>query len=341
MILYWTASAGAAVWIGVRLFAERVGPLDRVVISGVLVVVPLALAVIPPGSSPRWPPISWAAALLSLPAGLACTASFLLGAGPLAGALAAPWVGLTLLVGTLGVTRLRLTSGPGPRVSVQHPDWTSGPGPNVHLAEVCFAAGLLYLPVSAFWLVASRLGVAPFGFDPLIVLLTAAHFCFAGLAAPVVAGMALRRLHIASMPMRVAVWLVTASVTLGQPVVAAGIAASPALGFAGAVVLSAGLLVLGALTLARVLRETTSKLAKTLLVVSSLSLLLSMPLAVAWAWGELTRARPLDMLWMIRIHGMANAHGFALCGLLAWAIEGGVRARSASPPRPRSDPPTP
>src|ERR1700689_2369591 len=45
----------------------------------------------------------------------------------------------------------------------------------------------LYLPVGCAWLVASRLGLSPMGFQEPIVLLTAVHFHFAGFAAPLLA----------------------------------------------------------------------------------------------------------------------------------------------------------
>ena len=48
---------------------------------------------------------------------------------------------------------------------------------------------------------------------------------------------------------------------------------------------------------------------------------LSMPLAILYAWGEATGHRIVLFDAMVRLHGFANAHGFAVCGLLAWIAE--------------------
>ena len=323
-ILRWSAACGAAAWVVMRMLLPSVGPLDGVLLAAVLVVTPLALLDLDTvNSGPR--PKSTERLLLVLAwmqviAGAACAVSFVMPAGPVAGALVAPWMGLSLLAGVLGVSRaIRLRSMEATRARV---------------SETCFAAALLYFPIGGIWLVASRLGTAPFGFDPLIVLLTAVHFHYAGLAAPVIAGLAIARVTSQSFIAKLAIALAALAVTVGQPLVAAGIAASAELGLAGAVLLSAGLIALAVLTLSTVLRTVPGFLPKLLLVVSSLSAILSMPLAVLWAVGEVTGDHAIDMLWMVRIHGMANAHGFALCGVLAWALAA-VTPRRTEAPRPR------
>jgi hypothetical protein len=171
-----------------RMLLPRVGPLDGVVLAAVLVVTPLALVNLgtrPKLTGPEWatrlePVVAW----MQVVAGAACAVSFVIPAGPIAGALVAPWMGLSLLAGALGASRvIRLRSMDATRARVSE----------------------------------------------------------------------------------------------------------------------------------------------------TLSALLSMPLAVVWAWGEVTGSRALDMLWMVRIHGMANAHGFALCGLLAWALAALTPGRTEAP----------
>ena len=77
-------------------------------------------------------------------------------------------------------------------------------------------------------------------------------------------------------------------------------------------------------------RQLTSRAARSLLVISATSLLLSMPLAVIYQYGKLTETATIDLEWMIRLHGFANAHGFATCGLLAWVIEDRARRRTSA-----------
>lgn len=55
-----------------------------------------------------------------------------------------------------------------------------------------------------------------------------------------------------------------------------------------------------------------------LLTVSSAVLVVTMLLALSWALGHVVGTPYLPLEWMVATHGLANAVGFALCGLLAW-----------------------
>ena len=87
-------------------------------------------------------------------------------------------------------------------------------------AAVVRLCGWLYLPVAAFWAFADRLDWQPLGFDPTIVLLTAAHFHYAGLLLPLLTG-----LLIDVLPGRTSNY-VGICVVLGVPLVAFGLTAS-------------------------------------------------------------------------------------------------------------------
>ena len=81
----------------------------------------------------------------------------------------------------------------------------------------CLACSRIFPAIGAAWLVAHRANWTPWGFDPLIMLLTAAHFHHAGFTLPLVAG-----LNEQSQPN----WLTKSSciaILAGVPLVAAGI----------------------------------------------------------------------------------------------------------------------
>lgn len=55
-----------------------------------------------------------------------------------------------------------------------------------------------------------------------------------------------------------------------------------------------------------------------LLAVSSVTLVATMALAVNYALGEAADIPHLSLTWVVSTHGVANAFGFALCGMLAF-----------------------
>ncbi len=193
-------------------------------------------------------------------------------------------------------------------------------------ARLSDALALVFFPVGAAWLVVSRAGLAPFGLPATIVELTIVHFHYAALAGLVLSARAIAatrdrpRVHRAAS-------LAGLGVAVAIPIVAAGITASPAVGLAGAVLLAGSLLLYAVVSLAFVVRNLASSLARVLAVTSALSLLLSMPLAILYSWGEATGDRIVLLDTMVHVHGFANAHGFVVCGLLAWIVEDRRRAQ--------------
>jgi hypothetical protein len=165
----------------------------------------------------------------------------------------------------------------------------------------------------------SRLGVQPIGFGDTIVLLTAVHFHFAGFAAPILAGLAGRRLS-TSKPLITTYRFAVLGVIVGTPLVAAGITFSPLLALTGAVVISLGLVLLALLTVVWVIPSLKSLAPKILLLVSSISTVPAMTLACLYAYSIVFKKLIVDIPQMAMTHGVINAFGFALCGLLGWAI---------------------
>lgn len=247
--------------------------------------------------------------------GLVGAASFLLEPSALAALLAGAWLATTLALAGVALGRIA----------------RRGLGP---IEEAAVDLGHLYLPVGAIWLVASRGSLSPLGFHEPIVLFTAAHFHFAGFAAPVVMGLAgrelaLRRAPSAPGPVASRGWagLYAAStgITLfGVPLVAAGITVGPALERPAAALLALAMLG-NMVTLVRLgggrLRRGQGEGA--LLVVGGLALLFSMGLVFVFtASGSAARgaaAPALTYSTMAQLHGAANALLFASLSMLALA----------------------
>src|SRR5262245_26019006 len=143
--------AGAAAWCWSLVLVDWDGP-GLLVVLAALVVCPLGLIV---AAAPGRPTLPWVGAVvLQLPAALLLVPAFALSPGLAAGALTLPWLAFAGLAGLSGLERL-------------HRGREGGWG---------VAVGLVFLPVGAAWLLASRLGLAPLGFAEPIIVLTAAHF---------------------------------------------------------------------------------------------------------------------------------------------------------------------
>ena len=149
-------------------------------------------------------------------------------------------------------------------------------------------------------------------------MLTAVHFHFMAVAAPTWSARVIGALD--GGPRRVAAGCAIGAV-VAVPIVATGITVSAWLAMVGTVLLATCLIVLAGLALAKVIPRLKRRGPQVLLGISAVSLLLSMPLAIYYQWGQVAQHSTIDLEWMIRLHGFANAHGFATCGLLAWAIE--------------------
>lgn len=284
--------AGSVVWLGWLTFAD-VGPVEGLVVLSPLVLHPLVLQLVAQDDDPALLRrlLSW----LQLPAATALVASFVVDKGTVAAGLAVPWLGVTGLTALYGLVRL----------------WRRGLKP---AWSVSMDAGLVFVAIGAMWTVASRYGMRPLGFSDTIVLLTGAHFHYAGFVLPVLAGL-VARAHERKI-LDVAAWGVVAAV----PATAIGITYSPALEVVAAYGLSAcGFAVaIGQLTIARAARLSAASL---LMGLSSLSLMLAMTLASVYATGEFRGLPWPSIPEMAQFHGTLNALGTCLLGVWAWTIE--------------------
>ncbi|REE99234.1 YndJ family protein [Thermomonospora umbrina] len=180
------------------------------------------------------------------------------------------------------------------------------------VAEFAVLVALVMPAVAGAALVAERAGWRLFGFSLEILALTVAHFHYAGFAAALIAGLVSRAAG-GGWLSRVA----ALSVPAGTLAVLVGYFTGEWVEFAGAVVLTAGMWAVGLLTWWEA--RSRDRVTRVLLLVSAVVLAGTMVLALSWALGEASGIPHPSLDWMVATHGIGNALGFALCGMLAWA----------------------
>ncbi|WP_299531924.1 YndJ family protein [uncultured Streptomyces sp.] len=183
---------------------------------------------------------------------------------------------------------------------------------DVRPAELAVLTALVSPAVAGTALVAERADRSLFSFDPGLLALTVPHFHFAGFAAALVAG-----LLCADTGDGPAARFAALSVPAGTLLVLVGYFLGDTAELAGAVVLTAGMWTVAALSLRLARARGTDRTARTLLGVAAGTLAASMVLALSWALGEATGLPHPSLTWMAATHGAGNALGFALCALLA------------------------
>ncbi|WP_412539565.1 YndJ family protein [Longispora sp. K20-0274] len=169
--------------------------------------------------------------------------------------------------------------------------------------ELAIRTALVSPAVAATALVAERAGFGLFGFDLPVLALTVPHFHYAGFTAALVAGLVCRDRD-DSLVARVA----ALTVPVGTEIVLIGYFVDDRVELLGALVLTAGMWLVGWL----LWRDGW------LFRISSGVLVVTMALALLWATGEAFGTPHPGLTWMAATHGLGNALGFALCGLLAW-----------------------
>ncbi|MEM9821313.1 MAG: YndJ family transporter [Bacteroidota bacterium] len=234
---------------------------------------------------------------LALFSAIALTISFLLPRGQWAATLTLPWL---LLISYLAIQAF------GIYLSAKTIDW----------AKRCQLAAFAYLPVGAFWALCDRLDFQPLGFDPTIVLLTVAHFHYAGFILPW-----LCKCLLEFFPSRWAV-LFSLGVVLGIPLVALGITTShfhcPTYWesvFASIMAISAA--GIGFLHLCLGWQHRQHRWAF-YWILAGLALSVGMTLALLYGWRYYWPIPMINIPFMYALHGSLNALGFAIPASLGW-----------------------
>ena len=297
----WEVLLGAAVWVGLVAGTwsgwPQLGVIELLFLLAPWIVVPLAASLIPPIDNTETlaaqrPVLRW---IIFIAAALA-TISFFLPIGILSASFASAWLLVCAFFAQRGLRRL----------------WQY----RTHsFSQFCFAAGEGYLIVGGPWLVASRLGLQPVGFQEPIVLLTAVHFHFAGFLSAVLAALTYERLR--EIRWSKALGTALTGVVFGPGLLGLAFLVGPKVKLAAVILIVVGQIGL-ATGMIRVALGKVDPLGRAFLLFSSGCVVAGMALAASWALGEYPLQSFVELGRMERVHGTLNAIGFGVCGLIGW-----------------------
>jgi hypothetical protein len=269
-----------------------IGTIEKLFLIGPLVVVPLGLQLA--GVDHPW---------LLLIAAIGVAISFLASTGMIAGMIVIPWL---MMCNWIAVNALRQFRVHG-ALSTQR------------LGETCRLVAMIGLVVGGVGLLRSRWGMEPMGFHEPLVLLVAVHFHFAAFVTPLMAAEVVERMRDESQRMK---WILALCAVAGSPLLAGGyVLHIRGLRLMGATLLVAALVIMAAWML-RNLRAIESFTARLLLGVSAMSAVVAMIYAGVYALADFLGVVWVAIPQMARTHGVLQAVGFSVCGLLGWVIAG-------------------
>jgi hypothetical protein len=292
-----SAIAGAILWVGLAV-GLGLDPIERALALAPLVLVPLGVGF---AATPAFDGLAgrlYAAAVVSQPAGAALFAgSLVVDSDVVAAAMASAWLVVAILLALVATVRTA----------------DRGPWP---LAETVIDAGLAYTVVGAAALVLYHLGLTLW-FSPVIVLLTAVHFHYAGFVLPVTTGL-VGRCAVADAD-GVLYRPLAGVVAVGPAIIAVGISFSPAVELLAVGVFTATVAALGGYIALRI-APTRRRPQAVLLAASALALPVSMLLALAYGVTAFTGRgfAGLSISRMVSLHGTLNAFGFGLLATVGW-----------------------
>ena len=320
-----SATGGAAAWAGLAVLARvgiaHFGAIELMFLFAPLVIVPLGIEL---GRGLGCGRRLHSVGQRIQPVGAALAVGALwIGPGRTAAVLAGGWLVVCVLMAGAGVVDLISASWPdaGGGARATFTSATSTFGRTSSLVRVAVSVGYLDVAVGGAWLVASRWGMRPMGIQEPIGLLTAVHFHFAGFATAMIAAGTLQFAERRG-EARWLRWLVGFVIAMPY-LVAAGFVISPALKMVAAVFFS-----IGVAGLAVFVRGCGQKAedpnARVLLQVAAGCVFAGMVLAGMYAVADFFGSDVLTIPQMARTHGVLNAVGFCMSGLLGWVVESGA-----------------
>ena len=194
-------------------------------------------------------------------------------------------------------------------------DWKSP----MQMKTIVKLISFIYLLIGAIWLIADRLDFQPLGFDPTIVLLTVAHFHFAGYMLLIITSWICDK-----DPSKFINWT-SWLVAIGVPMVAIGITATQ-LGFSqwietfSVIIMASGGGIIGLKHIIIIGWKGRSKSYGKLWMIGGFALMMGMVLAFLYGIREILYIPFLTIPWMYAVHGTLNAIGFALPVVLGWFL---------------------
>jgi hypothetical protein len=317
----WTqtwATIGAAAWAVIAVLARlgiaRLGEIELLFLFAPLVIVPLGMELGRATSSSGW--FAEAVRRAQPMGALLAVWAMLTRPGLKAGLLALGWMTVCLLAAGSAV-------GSAVGILVRPPGRDAGEGPfdcrSGRVRATCAAVAIarIDLAVGGAWFVASRLGMRPMGIHEPIGLLTAVHFHYAGFATATIAAATLRFGRRArSAWFERLVWAIA-----GLPyVVAVGFVVSPILKMSAAILFSVSVAVLAIFLRAYGTRAEKAE-SRVLLHIAAGAVFAAMIFSGVYAVTDFAGSSLLTIPEMARTHGILNAMGFCLCGLLGWLVE--------------------
>jgi hypothetical protein len=345
------ALAGAAAWAGVAVLARmgiaRIGVIELMFLFAPLVIVPLGLELGRVGGfeSGVARNLASAAQILQPLGAVLAVGGVCLAPGMRAGIVAAGWMGVCGLMAVGGVVELGALI---LRSAIMRPaagiENLTGRAPVAtpalpvpaevvavsRLWRIAGCVGRIDLAVGGAWLVASRWGWRPMGIQEPIGLLTAVHFHFAGFATAMIAGATLRgaEARFAGCD-RLLGWLraVVVLVLVMPFLVAAGFVISPGLKMVAAMVFSASVAALAGFVWLCA-RRVEDGVARGFLRVAAGAVLAGMALSGTYAVADFVKSELLPIPRMASTHGVLNALGFCLLGLLGWIVNSSAETRT-------------
>ncbi len=313
---------GAAIWSAIAIASYcnwlRLDLVELLFLLAPWVIVPAALSLTPARTKSYPILIVRSLRWLFVVAAALCTISFLCPAGIVAALLAGSWLLVCLCIGWGGINRLLAIRGES-------------------FLEFCVAVAECYIAVGGVWLVMSRAGLHPAGFQEPIVLLTAVHFHFAGFLSSIFAYLTLGWLQ--STKWRKPLRIILLGTLLGPGLLGISFLISPKLKLIAVILIVIGqcglaagktristMIFLGTSTLlrpggwaGRISRLAFSdRLSSVCLITAAASVATAMIYAATWALGEYPLQPMTDLSHMEHIHGVLNSIGFGAIGLLGW-----------------------
>jgi hypothetical protein len=337
------ATAGTAVWAGIAVLARmgiaRIGVIELMFLFAPLVIVPLGMELGRMGGfeSGAARGLAGAAQTLQPLGAILAVVAVCLAPGERAGFLGVGWMVVCGLMATAGVVEsgalvrsvagIENLLGGAPVATRVLPVFAQVPAVPSRLSRIAGCVARIDLAVGGAWLVASRLGWRPMGIQEPIGLLTAVHFHFAGFATAMIAGSTLQfaeaRLAGHDGLLR---WLRRVVVlVLGMPfVVAAGFVISPGLKMVAAMVFSASVAVLAGFVWMCAARVEVAT-ARGFLRAAAGAVFVGMALSGTYAVADFVKSELLPIPRMASTHGVLNAVGFCLLGLLGWIVDSSAK----------------